>query len=219
MILFYLTTNTGAFMSKSKHSAKIIEDHDGSFYCLKCGQAGFKTKSAGYGHLTTCKGYKATVNKISKELKELGLDTSSQKTEINRLGDEQELYADESSSSSAYFSKSGPTVGHPRATLGPPSGPPSGSPSNIPDEFKREMMKLKSQNEILQKLAFNHNQHYPLARQNFAGPQEMVSSTFGDLMQNPFVKMVVTLGALALVLNFVQDQFDKLDRKGKNKRN
>jgi hypothetical protein len=81
------------------------------------------------------------------------------------------------------------------------------------------MMKLKSQNEILQKLAFNHNQHYPLARQNFAGPQEMVSSTFGDLMQNPFVKMVVTLGALALVLNFVQDQFDKLDRKGKNKRN
>lgn len=209
-------------MSKSKHSNKIVEDHDGTFYCLKCGQAGFKTKSAGYGHLTTCKGYKSAVNKITKELKELGLNPASQQIETNQLDEAMNMNADGIRSPSAHISdempESGPPVGHPRATLGPPRGSPSGSPSIIPDDFKLQMMRLKVENESLRKIAYNHNQHYPQARQNFSGPQDMVSSTFGDLMENKTVRLVVTLGALAVLLNFVMDQFDKLDKRSKNKK-
>ena len=111
-------------MSKSKHSSKIVEDHNGTFYCLKCGQAGFRTKSAGYGHLTTCKGYKSAVNKITRELKELGMNPVSQEVETNQLDETMNISADGIRSPSAYIShempQSGPTVGHPRATLGPP---------------------------------------------------------------------------------------------------
>lgn len=207
-------------MSKSKHANKIVEDHDGTFYCLKCGQAGFKTKASGYGHLTTCKGYKSAVNKITKELKELGLNTIPQTNiEINRL-DGEKSNADEVRSTSAYFfeksTESGPSVGHPRATLGPPSGSPS---NDIPDNYKIELMRLRTQNELLQKVAFNHNQHYPQVRQTFSGPQDMVNSSFGDLMENKTIRLIVTLGALAVLLNFVMDQFDKLDKRSKNKRN
>jgi hypothetical protein len=204
-------------MSKSKHSNKIVEDHDGTFYCLKCGQAGFKNKSAGYGHLTTCKGYKSAINKITKELKEIGVSPTSQQNETNQLVDEENMYAEVSPYPSAHIytkePQSGPSVGHPRATLGPPSG----SPSNIPDQVKLELMRLRTQNEYLEKIAFNHNQHYPQARvsRGFSGPQDMVQSTFGELMQSPAIKLIVTLGALAMLLNFVKDQFDKLDRKKK----
>lgn len=209
-------------MSKSKHSNKIVEDHDGTFYCLRCGQAGFKTKSAGYGHLTTCKGYKSAVNKITKELKELGSNPASSKIETNQLDEASNMNADSDRSLSAHISheplESGPPVGHPRATLGPPSGSPSGSPSlKIPDYLK--MMRLEVEVESLRKIAFNHNQHYPRARQqNFSGPQDMINSTFGELMENKTIRLIVTLGALAVVLNFVMDQFDKLDKRSKNRK-
>lgn len=210
-------------MSKSKHANKIVEDHDGTFYCLKCGQAGFKSKASGYGHLTTCKGYKNAVSKIAKEIKELGFIPAHQNVETNRLDGAYNI-ADDTRSSSAYFSEknteSGPPVGHPRATLGSPSGSPSGSPlDNIPDNYKIELMRLRTQNELLQKVAFNHNQHYPQARQTFSGPQDMINNSFGDLMENKAIKLIVTLGALAVLLNFVMDQFDKLDKRSKNKRN
>lgn len=211
-------------MSKSKHSNKIVEDHDGTFYCLKCGQAGFKTKSAGYGHLTTCKGYKAAVGKITKELKEIGLNPASSKIETNQLDEAVNMNAGSDRSLSAHIShdslESGPPVGHPRATLGPPSGSPSGSPSlTIPDYFKLRMMRLEVEKEYLRKIAFNHNQHYPHARkQNFSGPQDMVNSTFGELMENKAIRLIVTLGAFAVVLNFVMDQFDKLDKRSKNRK-
>jgi hypothetical protein len=208
-------------MSKSKHSNKIVLDHDGTFYCLKCGQANFKTKASGYGHLTNCKGYKSAVNKITKELKELGLNPSPQKIETNQLDEGTNMYADDNRSSSAYIyeksSESGPPVGHPRATLGSPSGSPSNA---IPDNHKIEMMRLRTQNELLQKVAFNHNQHYPQARlsQNFSGPSDMVNQSFGELFQIPMVRVLVGITALVVFLNFAKDQIDKLNRKGKNNR-
>lgn len=223
-LVFLSNTTRGRAMSKSKHSNKIVEDHDGTFYCLKCGQAGFKTKSAGYGHLTTCKGYKSAVNKITKELKELGLkelglNPASSKIETNQLDEAVNMNADSNRSLSAHIShealESGPPVGHPRATLGPPSG----SPYLVPDKIKIELMRLKTQNEVLQKIAFNHNQHYPHARQqNFSGPQDMVNSTFGELMDHKAIRLIVTFGALAVVLNFVMDQFDKLNKRSKNRK-
>lgn len=206
-------------MSKSKHSGKIVEDHDGSFYCLKCGQAGFKTKSAGYGHLTTCKGYKSAVNKITKELKELGFKgTTSTKIETNQLEEVLNMDADDTHSSSAHISEksaeSGPSLGHPRATLGPPSGPPS----TIPDNVKLELMRLKIQNEHLSKLAYNHNQHYPVARQNFSGPMDIVGDVYSEVKRNDSLFRLITLGLMVFGGVLLWERIDKLINKGKNRR-
>lgn len=210
-------------MSKSKQSGKIVEDQDGTFYCLKCGQAGFKTKSAGYGHLTTCKGYKSAVKKIQKEI----LENSSylaDEVKTNQLDEAIQTDADDShhTSASVYteMPKSGPPVGHPRATLratlrATHEGHPQDEEKRI---LKLEIMSLKKNNELLQKLAFNHNQHYPQVRQNFSGPQDMVNSAFGDLMQDKTIRFIVSIGAIVVLLNFLADQFDKLDKKSKNRR-
>ena len=56
---------------KAKNSDKILEDQDGTFFCTKCGQAGFETKSKGYGHIAHCRGHKAVLKQARKETYEM----------------------------------------------------------------------------------------------------------------------------------------------------
>lgn len=211
-------------MAKSKQANKITQDNDGTYFCLKCGQAGFETKPKAYGHLTHCKGYKSAINKVQKEIQERQKylayeDAGDSEASKNKLD------VDYESASSSFIEKnieSGPPEGHPRATLRATlraSGHPEKNRVDDSDELKRlklENMILRKDKQNLEKIAYNHNQHYPQARQNFSGPQDMVNSAFGGLMENNLVKIIVTLGALAVLLNFVTDQFDKLDKKSKN---
>lgn len=214
-------------MSKSKHSNKIVEDHDGSFYCLKCGQAGFKTKASGYGHLTTCKGYKPAVSKITKQLKELNFIQTEQDN-----GNHQSIEVvnvSENNVSPSLFSafypegtESGPTVGHPRATLGPPSGPPRGSPRNSePSSDKLKIMQMEAQIGLLSKLAFNHNEHYPNARpaKNFSGPMDIVGDVYGRVANDDAMFRLIKLGIIIWAGLYLYNMADKAKRNSKTYKN
>lgn len=206
-------------MSKKKSKKHLVlTDDNNQPYCAKCGRADFRSKQAAFGHQSQCKGYNAEIKKISRLIEDIGGDTGT-----NRASEPKKNSADNSLFESAPIStfsenteKVEGTEPLPRPYLGPTLAPRVGREGN---HLALEVVRLKQQNAYLQKIAFNHNQHYPPARQqSFSGPQDMVTSTLGDLMENKTIRMIVTLGAIAMLLNFVKDQFDKLDKKSKNKR-
>lgn len=220
---------------KSKNSKKILEDHDGTFFCTKCGQAGFKTKSQGYGHITYCKGYKSVVEVAREET--LELDEAIKNVDSHQLDGPKNLSTDESTVLSPlqikmkpimekawekYYEKVGKTGGTSplmRPPLGPPSrvtlqAPPPGPPRNSEVVgLKQKIILLEERLIKTERIAFNHNEHVSKPSRNFGSATDLVTSKLGEVGENKWISRLLMITAALLIYNTFSDQLKKAFKK------
>lgn len=197
-------------MAKKKQAHFIQRDIDGTFFCSKCGQAGFKSIQQGYGHLRVCKGYASVISEAKKEV-------ARSDEAIQNLAQK-------------YLPEAGRGGGLPTC-LPSASGRPSGRPSmplmeasknNTDEKYNlvvRENYMLRGEKAQLEKVAFNHNIHAiaPMTIQNrtFSGPQDLVSSVLGELSKNEIIKYVLLVGGAIWVVHWITGMLSDIDSRSK----
>lgn len=209
-------------MSKKNNLNKFVQqDHDETFFCGKCGRAGFKNQSSVLGHLAHCKGFKHEQKEAISVLKNL------KKVETGHLDLENNLTEDEKDSSSsvelnplnseASRPTSWPT---PRPTPRPtPQGLPlNGFSDSAVSKLRVENAELRNAVSRLEKFVFNHSAHVQPQRSSFSSPSDMMGNILGEVYQIPLVRILLAFGAIAMVYSFVCEQVDKASNKGKNSR-
>jgi hypothetical protein len=70
----------------------------------------------------------------------------------------------------------------------------------------------------LEKFLLNHSAHVQPQRSNFNSPSDMMGNVLGDVYQIPMVRILLAVGAIAMIYSFVREQVDKANNKGKNSR-
>jgi hypothetical protein len=196
---------------KSSSKKKIYQDTDGTWFCNSCGKAGYADQSQAHGHLRWCKGVKGLKREIQKEV--VAVDKMFPELAASHglediIGETEPL----SVSPNSYFdnpqkeaSKRQTLRGTLRGTLTPD---PQGA-ERSQQELVVELHKLRSQNQALQKYAYNHVQHAGRG-QTFGGPNDLLSSGLSDVMKIPFVRWAVGLGAFLFIMSWIKESADKL---------
>ena len=206
-------------MSKKKSKKHLVlTDDNNQPYCAKCGRADFRSKQAAFGHQSQCKGYNAEIKKISRLIEDIGGDTGT-----NRASEPKKNSADNSLFESAPIStfsenteKAEGTEPLPRPYLGPTLAPRVEGEGN---HLALEVVRLKQQNAYLQKIAFNHNQHYiPPSRRAFSGPMDIVGDVYETAKNNRQLYNLIIVGLLAWGGLYLWKEFDKLNNKNNNRR-
>ena len=210
-------------MSKKKSKKHLVlTDDNGKPYCAKCGRADFPSVQSAYGHQSQCKGYNAEIKKYTKIMQDIGGDTG-----LNLTSEPKKNSADDTLFASAPISlisektiKTGGTQALPRPYLGPTLAPTLGH--RVENDWSivvLENERLKQQNAYLQKIAFNHNQHYtPPARRAFSGPMDIVGDVYETAKSNQQLYNLIIVGLLAWGGLYLWKEFDKLNNKNNNRR-
>lgn len=207
-------------MSKKKSKKHLVlTDDNGKPYCAKCGRADFPSVQSAYGHQSQCKGYNAEIKKYTKIMQDIGGDTG-----LNLTSEPKKNSADDTLFASAPISlvtekltKARGTEALPRPYLGPTLGPRVGGGQS---QLALEVVRLKQQNAYLQKIAFNHNQHYsPPSRRNFSGPMDIVGDAYETAKSNQQLYNLIICGVLLWGALELYEKYDKVKRKSNNKRN
>lgn len=197
--------------SSKKTSGKIKKDKDGTFYCGKCGKAGFKHSNGVTAHLKHCKGFdKVREEVIKQSLDEDPTSMPHQYRVENYFGEVVEVSPTTSPNSHAGMREPAENM---RARRAHAEKPKFVSVELM--EARAEADKERAKNAILQKFVFNHQDH--MSRQTFSGPSDLLTSGLSDIMNIKWVRYAVGVGALLFVFSWIKESADKLSGRVSNK--
>lgn len=226
-------------MSKKRKLTNYVhQEGDNSFFCGKCGRANFSSQASVLGHLAHCKGFKHQENELKRTLKGIGLEQSDVENKLKEGDHDSSPSINDLLSGDTLLGPTSPTpTPRPRPTL---EAYPSSSKNESSLATNRSYYSLSEKQTgdddsdlrvIVSKLVqsqmkinkhlFNHSQHVDNLRPvkvNFNSPSDMMGAVFGEVYQIPLVRILLVMGGIVMVYNFVRDQVDKANNTGKNNR-
>lgn len=211
-------------MAKKSKKNQISQDIDGSFYCIKCGQAGYEKQADAWGHLRWCKGFKSVSKQIDKDFQQF--NSSFQKVARNNdlNNSENEAGLPLTPPASFYFDLP--------PKIGPTGAEGEALPEALPEALKnrggealnltkreriisQQLAESRALNEKLHKYAFNHVQH-AVPKNKISSPNDLLMSGLNDLAENVWFQRIIAFGALIWAISWIKENLEKLDRKSSN---
>ena len=200
-------------MSKKSKKNQIHQDIDGSFFCSKCGKAGYQKQADAWGHLRWCKGIKKISKDIEKEFSEI--QGVGQGNNLNYLFNEVGDSFPPASLSSVH------------TEIDPDEVEGEALPQDLPQALnltKRErilsaeLAKAKAFNRKLYKYSTNHIQHASFSSpRRVSNPTDLLFSGMNDLIEDHRFRKLLMFGALVFMTVkaaiWLKDSADKLEKK------